>query len=238
MPASPTTATSSSSVRRAAGPTTALRAGHPGSTRRHGRACGSAELRSQAPSMKVLVPAHRAAQHGRQRTTGVGVRSGAGGAGDRRRAAGCDGGRVRGERARSSRCSKPTRPTSSSTSARRRSAGPISSPRRGAPRVAGRAFHRFGQRTLALCRRKDRAASVMASAGVAVPRDGRFPCIVKPADEDGSAGSTGVRLRAERAGARGRAGRAGRDEEFLPGRSSPWRSGAGDTPKHVDREKR
>jgi len=42
--------------------------------------------------------------------------------------------------------------------------------------------------TLALCRRKDRTSAVLAAAGVAVPRRDVFPCIVKPADEDGSAG--------------------------------------------------
>src|SRR6185295_8949284 len=39
-----------------------------------------------------------------------------------------------------------------------------------------------------LCRLKDRTAAVLAAAGVPVPRRGRFPCIVKPADQDGSAG--------------------------------------------------
>jgi len=42
--------------------------------------------------------------------------------------------------------------------------------------------------TLALCRRKDRTNAVLASAGVPVPPTGVFPCILKPADEDGSAG--------------------------------------------------
>jgi len=45
-----------------------------------------------------------------------------------------------------------------------------------------------GSETLALCRRKDRTKAVLAAAGVPVPRAGRFPCIVKPADEDGSTG--------------------------------------------------
>jgi D-alanine-D-alanine ligase len=44
-----------------------------------------------------------------------------------------------------------------------------------------------GSETLALCRRKDRTKAVLAAHGVAVPRGGVFPCIVKPADEDGSA---------------------------------------------------
>jgi D-alanine-D-alanine ligase len=42
--------------------------------------------------------------------------------------------------------------------------------------------------TLALCRSKPRMNAVLATHGVPVPRDGVFPAIVKPADEDGSAG--------------------------------------------------
>ena len=42
--------------------------------------------------------------------------------------------------------------------------------------------------TLALCRRKDRVNAILAAVGIPVPRIGVFPCIVKPADEDGSAG--------------------------------------------------
>ena len=42
--------------------------------------------------------------------------------------------------------------------------------------------------TLALCRRKDRVKAVLAAAGAPVPCPRAFPCIVKPADEDGSAG--------------------------------------------------
>ena len=49
-------------------------------------------------------------------------------------------------------------------------------------------FTGCGSETLALCRRKDRVNAVLAAAGVPVPRRGVFPCIVKPADEDGSAG--------------------------------------------------
>ena len=49
-------------------------------------------------------------------------------------------------------------------------------------------FTGSGSATLALCRRKDRTSAVLAAAGVAVPRAGVYPCIVKPADEDGSAG--------------------------------------------------
>jgi D-alanine-D-alanine ligase len=52
----------------------------------------------------------------------------------------------------------------------------------------GARFTGAGSETLALCRRKDRANAVLAARGVPIPRTGVFPCIVKPADEDGSAG--------------------------------------------------
>ncbi len=54
--------------------------------------------------------------------------------------------------------------------------------------LLGVPFTGCGSETLALCRRKDRAGAVLAAAGVPVPRSGVFPCIVKPAGEDGSAG--------------------------------------------------
>jgi D-alanine-D-alanine ligase len=53
---------------------------------------------------------------------------------------------------------------------------------------SGVRFTGSGCETLALCRRKDRTNAVLAAAGVPVPRSNVFPCIVKPADEDGSAG--------------------------------------------------
>src|SRR5438128_612830 len=37
--------------------------------------------------------------------------------------------------------------------------------------------------TLALCRRKDQTLRVLAAAGVPVPRNSSYPCIVKPAEE-------------------------------------------------------
>jgi len=49
-------------------------------------------------------------------------------------------------------------------------------------------FTGCGSETLALCRRKDRVNTLLVAAGVPVPRTGVFPCIVKPADEDGSVG--------------------------------------------------
>lgn len=49
-------------------------------------------------------------------------------------------------------------------------------------------FTGSGSEALALCRRKDHANAVLAAAGVRIPAADRFPCIVKPAGEDGSAG--------------------------------------------------
>jgi len=51
-------------------------------------------------------------------------------------------------------------------------------------------FTGCGSETLALCRRKDRTNAVLAAAGVPVPREAAdiYPCVVKPADEDGSSG--------------------------------------------------
>lgn len=49
-------------------------------------------------------------------------------------------------------------------------------------------FTGSGSECLALCRRKDRVNPLLAAAGIAVPGAGGFPCIVKPADEDGSYG--------------------------------------------------
>jgi D-alanine-D-alanine ligase len=52
----------------------------------------------------------------------------------------------------------------------------------------GMKFTGSGSETLALCRRKHRMSAVLAAHGIAVPRDGVFPAVVKPEDEDGSAG--------------------------------------------------
>jgi D-alanine-D-alanine ligase len=49
-------------------------------------------------------------------------------------------------------------------------------------------FTGSGSETLALCRRKDRVNAVLRAAGVPIPRTDFFPCIVKPADQDGSVG--------------------------------------------------
>ena len=54
--------------------------------------------------------------------------------------------------------------------------------------MAGSAIHRRAGETIALCRRKDRVAAVLAAAGVPVPHPAGFPCIVKPAEEHSSVG--------------------------------------------------
>jgi D-alanine-D-alanine ligase len=82
-------------------------------------------------------------------------------------------------------------------------------------------FTGSGSATLALCRRKDRTNAVLAAMGVPVPRRNVFPCIVKPADEDGSAGiHVGSVCEDAAALALARAQLPGPVvvEEFLPGR--------------------
>jgi len=85
--------------------------------------------------------------------------------------------------------------------------------------------------TLELCRVKDRVNAVLAAAGIPVPQAGTFPCVVKPAEEDGSAwiGRDSVcrdpeQLRLAVARVPGRA----LVEAFLPGREfaiSAWGRG-------------
>jgi D-alanine-D-alanine ligase len=58
---------------------------------------------------------------------------------------------------------------------------------------AGIRFAGCGSETLTLCRRKDLTTPVLRAAGIGVPQDvdpanPSFPCVVKPAAEDGSAG--------------------------------------------------
>ncbi len=58
---------------------------------------------------------------------------------------------------------------------------------------AGVRFTGCGSETLALCRRKDLTSAVLEMVGLHVPEDidpsnPRFPCVVKPAAEDGSVG--------------------------------------------------
>src|SRR5207249_10162461 len=75
--------------------------------------------------------------------------------------------------------------------------------------------------TLELCRRKDRTRAVLEARGVPIARAGVFPCIVKPADEDGSAGISAESICEDEAAVeRARARWPGPVviEEFLPGR--------------------
>jgi D-alanine-D-alanine ligase len=86
---------------------------------------------------------------------------------------------------------------------------------------AGVRFTGSGSETLALCRRKDRVGAVLARAGVPVPRPGGFPCIVKPADQDGSAGLDHLSVCEDDAALARACARAAGPlviEEFLPGR--------------------
>ena len=85
----------------------------------------------------------------------------------------------------------------------------------------GQRFTGSGSAALTLCRRKDWTKALLDSAGVPVPQAGGFPCIVKPADQDGSAGIDPDCVCADAAAlARVRARIAGPllVEEFLPGR--------------------
>ena len=86
---------------------------------------------------------------------------------------------------------------------------------------SGVPFTGSGSETLALCRRKDRVNAVMTAAGVPAPRANVFPCIVKPAGEDGSFGLSGDSVCANEhslAQARSRLSEPILVEEFLPGR--------------------
>lgn len=85
-------------------------------------------------------------------------------------------------------------------------------------------FTGCGSETLALCRRKDRTDAALAARGVPVPRAGGFPCIVKPADEDGSAGiyaDSVCENEEELERARARLTGPVVVQEFLPGREFP-----------------
>jgi D-alanine-D-alanine ligase len=82
-------------------------------------------------------------------------------------------------------------------------------------------FTGSGSTALALCRRKDLAKQLLSAAGVLTPRSGCYPCIVKPVDEDGSAGIRADSVctsPAEVDAARARLHCAALVEEYLPGR--------------------
>jgi D-alanine-D-alanine ligase len=97
-------------------------------------------------------------------------------------------------------------------------------------------FTGSGSETLALCRHKHRMNAVLAAHGVPVPRDGVFPAIVKPADEDGSAGVDADSI-CEDAAAVQRARARWRGpvvvQEFLDGREFAVSLWGGNTPDHV-----
>lgn len=97
-------------------------------------------------------------------------------------------------------------------------------------------FTGSGSEALALCRRKDRMNSVLAAHGVAVPRSGIFPAIVKPADEDGSAGIDRAAIcedEAEVARARARAAGPVLVQEFVEGREFAVSLWGRNAPEHV-----
>jgi D-alanine-D-alanine ligase len=75
--------------------------------------------------------------------------------------------------------------------------------------------------TLALCRRKDWVRAVLAAHDVPIPGTNVFPAIVKPADEDGSAGISEASICADPAAVQEASRRWPGPvivEEFLPGR--------------------
>ncbi len=85
---------------------------------------------------------------------------------------------------------------------------------------AGIPFTGSRAETLTLCRRKDWTAAVLSAAGVPIPRRNHFPCIVKPADQDGSAGVSEESIcetPAQAADAAAKLHGPALIEEFLPG---------------------
>jgi D-alanine-D-alanine ligase len=103
----------------------------------------------------------------------------------------------------------------------------------------GIAFTGSGSECLALCRRKDRVNPLLVSAGIRTPRTSGghldFPCIVKPADEDGSYGIwTGSICENDDELDRARAHVPGRVliEQFLPGREFLVSLWGGAQPEH------
>jgi D-alanine-D-alanine ligase len=90
-------------------------------------------------------------------------------------------------------------------------------------------------RTLELCRVKDHVNALLSESGIAVPRRGTFPCMVKPAEEDGSAWiwrESLCRDQEELRLALGRIPARALVEEFLPGREFAVSVWGGETPEH------
>lgn len=97
-------------------------------------------------------------------------------------------------------------------------------------------FTGSGSETLALCRTKPRINALLAARGVPVPREGVWPAIVKPADEDGSAGVHADSVCADEAAAeRLRARWPGPVlvQEFCPGREFAVALWGARTPDHA-----
>ena len=89
--------------------------------------------------------------------------------------------------------------------------------------------------TIALCRRKDRVAAVLAAAGVPAPDPSGFPCIVKSAEEHSSVGldHASVCEDAEAVSrATARCQGAVMVQEFLPGREFAVALWGAATPEH------
>jgi D-alanine-D-alanine ligase len=100
----------------------------------------------------------------------------------------------------------------------------------------GVSFTGSGSETLALCRRKPRMNALLAAHGIAVPRQGVFPAIVKPAEEDGSAGVYADSICGdEQAVVRARRRLSGPVvvEEFVAGREFAVSLWGGAAPEHV-----
>ncbi len=88
-------------------------------------------------------------------------------------------------------------------------------------------------RTLELCRLKHRVNAVLQAEGIAVPKRGTFPCLVKPAEQDGSAWITRdsvCRDEGELRVALGRIPARALVEEFIPGREFAVSVWGADTP--------
>lgn len=93
-----------------------------------------------------------------------------------------------------------------------------------------------GSETLALARHKPRMNAVLAAHGVPLPREGVFPAIVKPADEDGSTGIDAASICTDEAAvarARARWGGPVMVQEFVPGREFAVSLWGCDTPDHA-----
>lgn len=100
----------------------------------------------------------------------------------------------------------------------------------------GLRFTGSGSPALALARDKPRMKAVLHAQGVALPREGIYPAIVKPADEDGSTGIDADSICADAdAVLRARARWAGPVivEEFVAGREFAVALWGSDGPEHV-----